>query len=68
MTLVEFTIYRYKQVFVTVNQKALLVYAYSKRSYDEEITSFFETIEDDRLDLINLMILSEVPNVTITDR
>ena len=68
MTLVEFTIYRYKQVFITVNQKALLIFAYSKRSYGEEITSFFETFEDDRLSLLNLMILSEVPDVTITNK
>lgn len=65
MTLIEFNVYHYKQIEVSINKKALIVYAYSKRSYGNEITHFLKTLEEDRTKYLNQMISSDIPTVTL---
>lgn len=64
----EINIYRYKQVDLGENRKGILVYAYSKRAYGDDITPFFQNLSNDRINLINTMISSEIPTITIIDR
>ena len=65
MTIVEFNVYRYKQIEISNNKKAIIVYAYTKRSYGEDITDFFKTLGDDRTNYLNQMISAEIPTVKI---
>ena len=64
----EFNIYRYKQVDLSDNKKAILVYAYSKRAYGDGITSFLKNLKTDRAALLNTMVASDMPKVTVADR
>jgi hypothetical protein len=68
MTIVEFNVYRYKQVDLGANKKGILVYAFSKRSYGGSITSFFKTLKADRTEYLNQMISVEVPAVTVSGK
>ena len=68
MEVEEFNIYRYKQVDLGDNKKGILVYAYSKRAYGDGITPFFKNLKSDRINLLNTMIGSEMPTVTIADK
>lgn len=65
MTVVEFNIYRYKQIEIFNNKKAIIVYAYSKRSYGNNITTFFKTLKDERKKYLKEMIATEIPVVSI---
>jgi hypothetical protein len=65
MTIVEFNIYRYRQVDIGNNKKGIEVYAYSKRSYGDSITEFFKNLKDTRTDYLNKMIAAEMPSVKI---
>lgn len=65
MTIVEFNVYRYKQVDLGANKKGILIYAYSERSYGEAITPFLKTLKDDRTEYLNQMISDELPVVTV---
>jgi hypothetical protein len=65
MTIVEFNVYRYKQIEISKKKKAIIVYAYSKRSYGDDITNFFKTLKTDRTNYLNQMISADIPNVTI---
>lgn len=65
--IVEFIIYRYKQIDLKNNKKALLIYAYSKRSYDDKITSFLENLKNERTDLLNVMTSKELPKIAIKE-
>jgi hypothetical protein len=65
MTIVEFNVYRYKQIEISKNSKAVVVYAYSKRSYGDGITEFFKTLKQDRISFLNQMISADLPAVTI---
>jgi len=65
MTIIEFNIYHYKQVDLGDKKKAILVYAYSKRAYGDDITPFLKNLAKDRISLLNVMISSEKPSVKI---
>ncbi len=65
MTIVEFNVYRYKQIEISNNRKAVVVYAYSKRSYGHGITEFFKTLKQDRINFLNQMISADLPSLTI---
>ena len=65
MTIVEFNVYRYKQVELGANKKGILVYAFSKRSYGDDITPFFKTLRSDRTGYLNQMISAEIPLVAV---
>ncbi len=67
LDIVEFIIYRYKQIELENNQKALLIYSYSKRSYGKNITSFLKKLGNQRTELINIMISQELPKIELNE-
>ena len=67
MTIIEFNIYHYKQVTLGDRKKGILVYAYSKRAYGDDITTFLKNLRKDKADLLNVMIASEMPTVKLAD-
>lgn len=67
LEIVEFIIYRYKQIELENHKKALLIYSYSKRSYGENITKFLKNLGNDREDLLNKMISKEMPEIKTTE-
>jgi len=67
MSIAEFNIYRYKQVQLGT-KKGILVYAYSKRSYGNDITGFLKKLKTDRTTLLNAMAATEMPVVSISEK
>lgn len=65
MSVVEFNVYRYKQVKIDKNKNGLLVFAYSKRSYGEDITPFYSSLKTDRAKHLNEMISFELPKIKL---
>ena len=65
MTIVEFNVYRYKQLELPEGKKAIILYFYSKRSYGERITPFLQTLKTERTKYINEMIRTDIPKVSI---
>lgn len=68
LDIVEFIIYRYKQIELENHQKALLIYSYSKRSYDKNIMKFLKGLSTEREHLLNVMISKEIPEIIINDK
>lgn len=68
MTIVEFNVYHYRQIDISKKKKALVVYAYSKRSYGDDITTFFKTLKEDRATHLKEMVSAEIPVVTIRNK
>ncbi len=68
MTVVEFNVYRYKQIELSKNKKAIIIYAYSKRSYGDDITPFFKTLKETRTNSLNQMISADIPAVMIQNK
>jgi hypothetical protein len=66
-TLVEFDIYRYKQIHLDNGKKALMVLMYCKRGYRPNIRSFLKWLTDTRMGLIDKMTMMEIPVVTIAE-
>lgn len=62
---VEFIIYKYKQIELDNNKKALLVYSYSKRGYGDGITPFLTNLGKFRRDMLNVMISEKMPEIKI---
>jgi len=67
LDVVEFVIYRYKQIELENHKKALLIYSYSKRSYDENIIKFLNGLSSERESLLNVMISAEMPKISIKE-
>jgi len=65
MEIVEFNIYHYKPVVLGNNESAILIYAYSKRSYGNDIKRFIKALKANRTDMLNTMIAAQVPAVTL---
>jgi hypothetical protein len=65
MTIAEFNVYRYKQIDIGKNEKAIFVYAYSKRAYGADITAFLKNLKADRIEYLNQMIVTEMPKAKI---
>jgi hypothetical protein len=65
MTIVEFNVYRFKQVDLGDKKKGILIYALSKRAYGDDITFFLKNLGKDRTDLLNAMISSAIPAVKL---
>lgn len=63
--IVEFNVHRYKEVNLGNNQKGIVVYAYSKRSYGDEITGFLKMLKDSKINYLNEMALTKMPEVVI---
>jgi hypothetical protein len=68
MSIMEFNLYHYKQVKLNDNRNGILIYAYSKRAYGDDITPFLENLGQDRGHLLNTMITSQIPNVKLLDK
>ncbi len=68
MTIVEFNVYRYKQIDLGNNRTGIMVYAYSKRSYGDGITQFFNTLKEDRVAYLNQMIGAKLPTLIINEK
>jgi Na+-translocating ferredoxin:NAD+ oxidoreductase RnfG subunit len=68
MTIVEFNVYRYKQIKLNKKKTAIIVYAFSKRSYGGDITVFFQALKDDRIKYLNEMISTDIPAITIENK
>lgn len=68
LDIVEFIIYRYKQIELENHQKALLIYSYSKRSYGKKIKKFLQGLSTERENLLNVMIAKEMPEIIISDK
>lgn len=65
MTIIEFNIYYYKQVDLGDKKKGILIYAYTKRAYGDDITSFLKNLGKDRASLLDAMIGAEKPIVKL---
>jgi hypothetical protein len=63
MNVVEFNVFRYKQIAYDDGKKAILVFAYCKRAYGDAITDFLRGLGDERVKHLNTMIQKEVPSV-----
>jgi hypothetical protein len=61
----EFNVYRYKRIDIGNGKHAILVYAYSKDAYGDDITNFLNTLKDDRIELMNAMIGTDMPTITL---
>src|SRR5258706_5661876 len=68
VSIVEFNIYKYKRVSLGENKKGIVVYAYSKRKYHDEIMPFLKGLKDERTTHLNQMISAEIPAITIQDK
>jgi hypothetical protein len=68
MTIAEFNVYRYKQIDLGENKKGILVFAFSKRAYGDDLTSFYKNLKSDRDDYLNAMINSTLPVVNVNDK
>jgi hypothetical protein len=68
MSIMEFNLYRYKQVELDNNKRGILIYAYSKRAYGDDITPFLQNLGKDRGALLNVMIGSEIPIIKLADK
>ena len=65
MTTAEFGVKFYKKVSLTNGKKAILIYSYIKRSYGAAITNMLKSLRTDRSKIINTMIASTKPDVSI---
>ena len=68
VNIAEFNIYRYKQVNLENNKKGILIYAYTKRSYKNNIDYFFNNLGSIRDKALETMNSTEMPTVKITEK
>lgn len=64
MELMEFNVYRYKQIKAG-GRKALMLYSYTKRSYGDGITDFLKNLKEERMARLNEMIGAQLPEITL---
>ncbi|WP_046245495.1 hypothetical protein [Hymenobacter terrenus] len=62
-TIVEFNIYRYKQVDLGKQKQGIVIYAYTKRAYGDQVTPFLKNLRQDRPALLNKMITAPIPTL-----
>ena len=67
MTIAEFNVYRYKQSDLGNDRNGILVYAYSKRSYGDDITPFIKKLKDEKINYLNEMALTGIPDIKIAE-
>jgi hypothetical protein len=65
MTIAEFIVYHYRQAELGNGRKGIVLYSYSRRAYGEAITAFYKALPAERADLLNAMISTEIPSVTL---
>jgi hypothetical protein len=68
MTVAEFNVYRYKQIDLGNGKKGILVYAYSKRSYGDDITPYLIKLKDEKINFLNEMALTDIPEVKLDNK
>jgi hypothetical protein len=61
----EFNVYRYKQIDLPDKQKALLLYAYSKRAYGNNVTTFLQNLKTERTNIVNEMAAIQLPAINL---
>lgn len=66
-TLVEFDIYRYRQIHLDNGKKALMILMYCKRGYRPNIRPFFKWLANTRMGLTDEMTMMEIPVATIAE-
>lgn len=66
-TIVEFNAYRYLQMKIGSNKKALLVIAYSKRAYSYEIAPFLSKLKENREQFVKHLFEVKIPNIKIAE-
>jgi hypothetical protein len=64
----EFVIYRFKQIDLPNDRKGLIVFSYSKRNYGDTVEKFITDLKTERITLLNTMIATEMPKVTIKSK
>ena len=67
MTIAEFNVYRYKQSELGNDRNGILVYAYSKRSYGDDITPFLKKLKDEKINYLNEMAMTGIPDIKIAE-
>lgn len=65
VNVVEWNAYRYKAYKDENGRSGIMLFAISKRGYKEDLNSFFKSLKEDRIKLINLLGAHELPVVTI---
>jgi len=64
MTSAEYNVFKYQTIKIG-SRDAILIYAYSWKSYDEEVGQFINTIPDFREDFVNEMIKKPTPQISL---
>ncbi len=67
ITAAEFVIYRFKEIELQDRTKAILIYSYSKRSYETDIYDFFTSLPEGRKELLSVMNFQELPKIRIKE-
>lgn len=65
MKIVEFNTYRFEQITIGKNKKAVLLFAYCKRAYDKDIMHFLNTLKSTREEYIDKIGKVKVPTIHI---
>ncbi|HYG40030.1 MAG TPA: hypothetical protein VD908_15490 [Cytophagales bacterium] len=68
MNVVEFNVYRYKQIDLGNSRKGIMIFSFTKRCYGKNIKSFFKSLSKDRIDFINQMISYEMPKIKLVEQ
>jgi hypothetical protein len=63
-TLLEFNVYRIKKIAYPDGKGAILVYAFTKRAYNDDILSFLDALKDERVEYLSEMIKTDLPTIT----
>jgi hypothetical protein len=64
---VEFNLYRYKQIKIGKNKNAILLFAFSKRAYWQDITPFLKSLKDVRTEWMSKILHYEIPEIKLVD-
>lgn len=65
LDVVEWNAYRYKAFEDEKGRKGILLFAISRRGYNENIATFLKGLKDERINMINLLGAYDVPTVTV---
>ncbi|MES2646452.1 MAG: hypothetical protein V4717_06220 [Bacteroidota bacterium] len=63
--LLQFNIWHYKLINIEGQGKFIELYAYTKRSYDNEIKTFLKHFRNDRIDMLAKMVSAGMPAIVI---
>lgn len=61
----EFNIYQFQSIDLGDGQQGLILYAYCKRAYDNDIDMLLESLETERTALVELMSQTDIPEISI---